>query len=107
MSDSKRTALRGHETFTVDFVDGSQETLPIRALPITEYDRYLTGVDDLPKTAALLTGAPMEKIAKIHPDSLIELCRKGEELQEPFFARWLKDRVDRSARIKAHLGVSM
>ncbi|TXH52214.1 MAG: hypothetical protein E6Q97_16575 [Desulfurellales bacterium] len=88
-------AVNGHQLFTAEYLDGSKETVSVRALKVREYERYVSLLDNEPACAELLCSKPEGWADRLNPDSLGALVTLGEEINARFFRPWWERRAAR------------
>lgn len=101
---TKNEILTGHAKLRVGFmaVEGGldrEAEVKVHLLRVSEYPKLLEALDDELAQAALYTKESREWCDNLAPDSLEAVVAEGERLNGDFFARWVRRRTDRVARL--------
>jgi len=92
------STLNGGELITVTKLDGSNEEIFVKQLPVRQYQKYLEAQADEVKMIVLACNKPEEFCDTLTPDSHELLVTTIERMNESFFQHWLqrqKNRVER------------
>jgi non-ribosomal peptide synthetase component F len=92
---TKAETLRGGTTVRVTHHDGSTGDVLVRQLPIRDFERWLTVMDDEPRVVELFTEHSEGWGDTLTPESLETVVTEGERLNRDFFERWLQRRLAR------------
>jgi hypothetical protein len=98
MTDSMAT-LMGGKQIVAYHLDGTQEIVTLRQLPVRALPQYLATIDDEAARLELLADKPAGWADKIKPDSHVELLEAGEGLNSDSFSAWLRRRVQRQEQL--------
>ncbi len=93
------TMILGGEDLQVTKRDGSQETVRVRELKISELPKYSMVIDDEAKTAELLCGKEAGWADSLTRESLVAVIEKGDGLNMDFMARWTERRLNRTRKM--------
>ncbi len=98
MNDELNTVLGGQQISTTKR-DGSQETVLVRELSVSELPKYAAILDDESKTAELLCDKPEGWADSLTRESFVAVIAKGEEMNLSFFSDWMSRRLERNRRM--------
>jgi hypothetical protein len=98
MTDSMVT-LMGGKQLVAYHLDGTQEIVDLKQLPVRLLPQYLATIDDEASRLEMILGKPAGWADKIKPDSHVELLEAGEGLNSDSFFAWLRRRVQRQEQL--------
>jgi hypothetical protein len=98
MTDSMAT-LMGGKQLVAYHLDGTQEIVDLKQLPVRLLPQYLATIDDEASRLEMILGKPAGWADTIKPDSHIELLEAGEGLNSDSFSAWLRRRVQRQEQL--------
>lgn len=91
--------LAGGRSVTVKLLSGEQEPVFVKLLTIREMQQYIANADDQAALAELFTGKPKGWSDTIEVESVLEVVRVGEEVNERPFVNYVSHQKARSERI--------
>ncbi len=95
MQNNEMTALMGGEEITVMKLDGTEEKVFVRELPIKKIQSYAAVIDDEEKTSELFCDKEEGWADTLTRESFTAVISKGEELNLGFFSAWIARRLAR------------
>ncbi len=98
MTDSM-ASLMGGKHVVAYHLDGTQEIVNLRQLPVRLLPQYLATIDDEAARLELIADRPAGWADKLKPDSHVELLEVGEGLNSDSFSAWLRRRVQRQEQL--------
>ena len=98
MTDSMAT-LMGGKQLVACHLDGTQEIVDLKQLPVRLLPQYLATIDDEASRLEMILGKPAGWADTITSDSHVELLEAGEGLNSDSFSAWLRRRVQRQEQL--------
>jgi hypothetical protein len=98
MTDSMAT-LMGGKQLVAYYLDGTQEIVDLKQLPVRLLPQYLATIDDEASRLEMILGKPAGWADTITSDSHVELLEAGEGLNSDSFSAWLRRRVQRQEQL--------
>jgi hypothetical protein len=98
MTDSMAT-LMGGKQLVAYHLDGTQEIVDLKQLPVRLLPQYLATIDDEASRLEMILGKPAGWADTITSDSHVELLEAGEGLNSDSFSAWLRRRVQRQEQL--------
>jgi len=98
MTDSMAT-LMGGKQLVAYHLDGTQEIVDLKQLPVRLFPQYLATIDDEASRLEMILGKPAGWADTITSDSHVELLEAGEGLNSDSFSAWLRRRVQRQEQL--------
>lgn len=98
MNDELNTVLGGQQ-ISITKRDGSQETVLVRELTVSELTKYAMTLDYEPKIAELFCDKPAGWADSLTRESFVAVIVKGEEMNLSFFSDWMSRRLERNRRM--------
>jgi hypothetical protein len=80
-------------------LDGTQEIVDLKQLPVRLLPQYLATIDDEASRLEMILGKPAGWADTITSDSHVELLEAGEGLNSDSFSAWLRRRVQRQEQL--------
>jgi len=92
--ENNQTIINGGEEIEITLLDGTAETVLVKLLKIKKFEDYLRVVDNEAAAAELLTGKEPGWGDTVSPDSLLDICEKGHDINFSSVYRWAARRAD-------------
>lgn len=100
MSDQAKATAVGSVTLEVQHLGGITERVQVRQLPVRDMDAFFETMGNAARRAELLCGRPDQWANDLTAESVLEVLRKGDEVNKGFFAL-LDYRLDIQRKILA------
>ena len=91
--------LMGGKQLVAYYLDGTQEIVDLKQLPVRLLPQYLATIDDEASRLEMILGKPAGWADTITSDSHVELLEAGEGLNSDSFSAWLRRRVQRQEQL--------
>lgn len=93
-AQNQQTVINGGEEIQINLADGTKETVKIRLLKISEFEKYLGVIDNEAKAAELLCDKPEGWADTLDIGSLLDIVDRGHEINFTNVYRWANRRAD-------------
>jgi len=95
----KFEAMVGGVELTVKKIDGTEEKIKVRQVPIRRMAQYAVAIQDEGSLAKLFTEKDDQWIDSLTPESFEQIVEEGERLNSFFFARWIARQNARAEKL--------